>query len=193
MQMSATVLGKEYGLTGEEMNHILLKLGYIEGEPRNYHLTDKALDLAKEKDIHLGTGGYAHYNRYWTELTFDDSIKEQMDITPELIQEARKEVADSRAARYAAQAAARAKANEEFLAKQEAEKAAKEADELAAKNREQFAENCKKAGIVILIVGGTVVLTYGIYKIVLKVKTMKEEKAEEEQKETQNDDKEPVQ
>ena len=126
MQVSARILGQEYGLTAEEMNRVLVKQGFLQGTPGDYSVTQKALQYVVEKDFHRGTGGYACYNRYWTTRTFDDSIKEVLDVSAELINEVRGEIAADRAARYAAQAAARAQANTDFLSKQAAEKAAKE-------------------------------------------------------------------
>lgn len=136
MQVSARILGQDYGLTAEEMNRVLVKLGFLKGSPGDYSLTEKAMQYAVEKDFHRGTGGYSCYNRYWTTRTFDDSIKEVLDVSAELISEVRDEIATARAARYAAQAAARAQADAEFLAKQAAEKAAREAAEIAAMETE---------------------------------------------------------
>ena len=80
MQISARTLGQEYGLTAEEMNRVLAKQGFLKGKPGDYSVTQKALQYAVEKDFHRGTGGYASYNLYWTTRTFDDSIKEALDV-----------------------------------------------------------------------------------------------------------------
>ena len=116
MQVSARILGQNYGLTAEEMNRVLVKQGFLQGAPGNYSVTQKALHYAVEKDFHRGTGGYACYNRYWTTRTFDDSIKDVLDVSADLIKEVRDEIAADRAARYAAQAVARTQANADFLA-----------------------------------------------------------------------------
>lgn len=167
MQMSARILGKEYGLTAEEMNLVLLKLGFLTGTPGDYSLTEKALQYAVEKNFHRGTGGYDFYNRYWTTRTFDDSIKEVLNVTSELISEVREKLKAIRAARYAAQAAERACADVEFLARRAAsEQAAIETEKLIAK--------WKKAGKITLIVSVSVIAAaavgYGIYKLTPKVK-----------------------
>ncbi|MFR8183825.1 MAG: hypothetical protein ACLU9P_13530 [[Ruminococcus] torques] len=49
MQLSATELGKEYGLSGEEMNRVLVKLGYLMGEPGDYDVTIKGSPYAVTK------------------------------------------------------------------------------------------------------------------------------------------------
>ncbi len=165
MQVSARILGQDYGLTAEEMNRVLVKQGFLQGSPGDYSVTQKALQYAAEKDFHRGTGGYACYNRYWTTRTFDDSIKEALDVSADLINEVRNEIAADRAARYAAQAAARAQANADFLAKQAAEKAAREAAELAALEAEELLAKWKKAGKIGLVVGGVVLVGYGVYKV----------------------------
>lgn len=170
MQVSARILGQEYGLTAEEMNRVLVKQGFLQGTPGDYSVTQKALQYVVEKDFHRGTGGYACYNRYWTTRTFDDSIKEALDVSAELINEVRGEIAADRAARYAAQAAARAQANADFLSKQAAEKAAQEAAERSALEAEEFIAKMKKAGKISLIVGGVIIVGYGIYKVTPKVK-----------------------
>lgn len=179
MQMSATVLGQEYGLTGEEMNRVLQKLGFLKGSPGDYSLTEKALEYAVEKDFHRGTGGYSWYNRYWTTRTFDDSIKEVLDVSNELINEVRNELATARSARYAAQSAARIQANAEFLAKQAAEKAATEAAERATIEAEEIIAKWKKAGVFGLVVGGAFIVGYGIYKATPKVKEWWDERKQE--------------
>lgn len=170
MQVSARILGQEYGLTGEEMNRVLVKLGFLQGSPGNYDVTEKAMEYAVEKGFHRGTGGYARYNRDWSTRTFDTSIKDVLDVSPEIIGEVRSELAAERAARSAAQAAAREQANAEFLKKQAAEKAAQEAAERATQETEDLIAKWKTVGTVTLIVGGALLLCYGIYKVTPKVK-----------------------
>ena len=166
MQVSARILGWDYGLNAQEMNRVLVKEGYLKGQPGNYSLTEKALNFAKEQDFHRGTGGYSHYNRYWETRTFDDSIKKLLNVTPELKEEVRSEIVAERVARYAAQAASRAQAEAEFLANQ----AVKETAELAAEEAEEFMRKCKKAGVVGLIIIGSIIIGYGVYKTAPKVK-----------------------
>ncbi len=81
MGKSARKLGQEYGLTAQEMNFFLKEEGYLDGEPGDYFLTEKGKKYAEEQDYHRGTGGYAHYNRYWTTRTWDEGITDELDIT----------------------------------------------------------------------------------------------------------------
>ncbi len=170
MQISARILGHEYGLTAEEMNRVLLKLGFLDGTPGDYSLTEKALPYAVEKNFHRGTGGYSFYNRYWTTRTFDDSIKEVLDVSSELIREVRDELATKRATRKAAQTIARSHADAESLAKQVAEKAALEAAEQAVLDTEKLVAKWKKVGKIGLVVVGVTAAGYVIYKVTPKVK-----------------------
>lgn len=170
MQVSATILGQDYGLTGEEMNRVLVKQGFLQGKPGDYSATQKAMKYAVENDFHRGTGGYAHYNRYWTTRTFDNSIKEVLDVSNDLISEVRNEIASDRAARYATQAMARVQANASFLAKQAAEKTSREATEIAVSEAEELIAKWKKVGKIGLIIGGALTLGYGMYKVTPHVK-----------------------
>lgn len=166
MQKSARVLGQEYGLTAEEMNRVLHKHGYIEGKPGDYSLTEKAQQYAIEKDFHRGTGGYPTYNKYWTTRTFDDSIKDELDVTPELVNAVKDEIASSRTALHAAKAAARAEADAQFIAKQ----AVAEVAGNAAQEREELIAKWKKTGEIGLIICVAVAVGYGIYKVAPRVK-----------------------
>lgn len=57
MQVSARILGQDYGLTAEEMNRVLVKLGFLKGSPGDYSLTEKAMQYAVEKDFTEGQAG----------------------------------------------------------------------------------------------------------------------------------------
>ena len=72
--MSATVIGKALNKTGREMNELLVELGYLEGSPGDYSLTDKGREYGSETEHHRGNGGYAHYNRVWETRTWDERI-----------------------------------------------------------------------------------------------------------------------
>ena len=189
MQVSATVLGKNYGVTGEEMNRILVKQGFLTGQPCNYSVTEKALEYAIEKDFHKGTGGYSQYNRYWTTRTFDDSIKKALDVTPKLIEDVRKELSEERAIRYAVQAAERAKANADFLANETAKKAAVDAVEKAAQSKKTFIIKCKKFGLIGAIIAGIFVGGYSIYKVTPKIKSWWKSHKKDKKKTTKKEEK----
>lgn len=161
MQMSARILGKSYGLTAEEMNRVLVKQGFLEGEPGEYNVTSKALKYAVEKDFHRGNGGYSRYNCYWTTRTFDDSIKEVLDITPELIKGIRNEISADRAAK----ALARKEASVDLLVKQAAEKVPNESFELGEMKTNQNSVNW--TGIIGILL--TIAVGFGICFFVPKV------------------------
>lgn len=170
MQMSARILGDYYGLTSQEMNRALLKLGFYNGSPGDYIPTEKALPYVKTEHFHRGNGGYSHYNRYWSTITFDDSIMEQLNITAELIDEIKSEMAAERAIRNAARAAARAKADQDFLAMQAAKKAAEEMEALNEKQAKELLEKIISTGKVCIIVGGIALIGYGVYKTTPQIK-----------------------
>ncbi len=197
MGLSARIIGKMFNLTAEEMNRVLLKLGYLEGSPGNYIPTDKASDFVTETDFHRGTGGYDWYNRYWTTRTYDDTILDQLnrEITPELCQEAREEVAALRVARYAAQAAERAASDKEFLAEQAAKKTVKTAESASKSVNTNFlglsADAERKLGIGLLILLGCAcagAAGFGIYKIVTKERVRRKRKKGQEQDDTREND-----
>ena len=100
MQVSARILGQEFALNAQETNLLLKKEGFLEGEPGNYYPTEKASKYVEETEHNKGYGGYAQHSRYSTR-TFDDSIKDELNVTPEILDEVRAECAAERAARRA--------------------------------------------------------------------------------------------
>ena len=96
MRYSASKLGKEYGLTGQEMNRVLVKHGMLKGCPSKYILSEEGEKYGIAKDHHRGNGGYPRYNAYWTTISYDEAIKDVLYVTPELKDEVRKEVEDHR-------------------------------------------------------------------------------------------------
>lgn len=170
MALTATNLGKEYGLTGEEMNLALKKLGFLIGDPGDYDFTVLGRQYGHTECHHRGPGGYSMYNRDWGVHKYDESIKDVLDISNDLKEEVRTEIAEKRAARYAAIVEARKKADAEFLAKE----AAKKASEMAEQKR-QIAEieriaKLKKYGKICLIIGGSVIVGYSTYRLIKHVK-----------------------
>lgn len=171
MQKSARILGQEYGMTAEEMNRALVKQGFLEGEPGDYRPTEKALKYVQEKDFHRGTGGYDHYNRYWTTRTFDESIMDELDITPEVKKEIREELSAVRQARRAARSLAEERAERDYLdsmaAKEAAEKAAQEADI----RYEEILDRIKTATGVTVAILGLAALGYSAYRAYPHIKS----------------------
>lgn len=90
MGKSATVLGREFGRNGREMNELLLKHGYLHGSPGAYGLTEKGRRFGEVQDHHRGTGGYSRYNRYWETRTWSDetaaALKADMEASPDPVQ-----------------------------------------------------------------------------------------------------------
>lgn len=69
---SATVLGREIGRTGREMNVLLHRYGYLTGEPGAYSLTDKGKKYGSQEDHYRGNVRSLHYYRQWTTTTWSD-------------------------------------------------------------------------------------------------------------------------
>ena len=180
MGVSATVLGKSFGLNGQEMNAVLAELEYLRGKPGQYVPTEKGLPCIQEFDHHRGPGGNSCYNRDWTTRTFDPAIIKELKVTPELKEKVRADLKASRIARQQAQKAAQAEADAMFLAKLAAEKQAKDAAEAAAKRAAKNAILLKKGAKVVLIVTCVTAISYGIYRLVpvvkRKLKRQKEKK-----------------
>ena len=181
MGMSATDLGRTFGLTGQEMNAVLVELGFLAGAPGEYYPTPKGQPFITEVDHHRGTGGYSCYNRYWTTRTFDPAIKRELSITPELKEKVRSGIKAARAARLQEQAAAQAEADALFRAKLAREKLEKEAAAAAAERAAKNAAKLRKVGKIGLIVICVAGVAYGIYKLTpvvkRKIKERKEKKS----------------
>lgn len=175
MGVSARILGQQYGLTTAEMNRVLVKKGILTGNPGDYYLTELGDLYGATKHFHRGCGGSAQYNRYWSERTYDESIKNVLNITDELITQVRSEMAAERAAKAAARVAEKELLQRQHLGEiakvAAAEKAAKEAAELSAKK----IANLKKAGCVALIILGGAVLCYAGYYGYKKIKAYRKD------------------
>ena len=97
MSLSARRIGQLIGLTAEQVNYLLKREGFLEGEPDNYSPTEKgkAYSILKSKDN--GYGGYAA--RGWEWLEWDESILPLLPITDEQKNEIRVAVAEQRRTR----------------------------------------------------------------------------------------------
>ena len=165
MGKSARILGEAYSLNAQEMNYILNKEGFLDGEPGEYFPSEMGKQYATQKDFHRGTGGYAQYNRYWTTTTWDDSIEDVLHITPELKAEARKAVADRRKMLTDARRAASEAAEQRF-------REAQENFQTAISNNGDTDESSNGANGWV-IAGGLLLLAagaYGVYKAAPHVK-----------------------
>jgi hypothetical protein len=141
------------------MNVILKELGYLEGDPGAYGVTEKGAKYAFEKDHHRGPGGYSWYNRDWTTRTWDDGIVEELHVTDDLKHKAQEAVSAAR--RRMAETVA-----DDFGAGADA----------VADNAANAAGNGKRVAVV---AGGAAFLAgsaYGIYKAAPHAKKLLDEK-----------------
>jgi hypothetical protein len=84
--MSARIIGwEEFGLTARDMNVLLKKHGYLEGEPGAYGVTEKGKPFAEEQYHDNGYGGYAH--RYWDTRAWNEdlvpALRADMEANPD--------------------------------------------------------------------------------------------------------------
>lgn len=170
MNKSATMLGAKYGLSAQEMNLALEKLGYLKGEPGEYCPTEKAMPYIHEKEYHRGTGGYSQYNRYWTTRSYDESIEDELDITESLIKEVKEELAARRRAQLEARKEMFKPVETEF-----SEKITDAAEELSKIDTDS---NCLKTLKIVGVVGlsalGVAGVGYIIYRCVKSAKAKKQ-------------------
>lgn len=94
-------MGKRHGLTAVEMNVLLKGQGYLDGEPGAYGPSEKGKQYVHEDYVQTSTNGGYH------QTTWDPSIKKQLDLSEEQLQQAR-EAASARRAEQSAARAARA-------------------------------------------------------------------------------------
>lgn len=98
MAKSARLLGRDLGMTAQEMNAALKTHGYLEGEPGAYALTDKGQVYGRERYHSNGVGGHSMYQvnyetRTWSEDVVDalradmaahtDAATGEPDLPPE--------------------------------------------------------------------------------------------------------------
>lgn len=166
MGKSARILGEEYGMSSQEMNVLLKNEGFLDGNPGDYTPTEKGLQFATEKDFHRGTGGYAQYNRDWTTRTWDDCIKDVLDVTPEKKQAARDAIASASKHASDVRRAEVAKAEANFLATGSAYISPKSQLDSEASTGTGDNNLMKAVGIG----AGIALIVYGIYKAAPHIK-----------------------
>ena len=174
MRKSARILGRDLGLGAREMNQLLKDQGFLEGEPGAYVVTEKGAPFAKETDFHRGCGGSPWYNRYWSQRTWDESIEDVLDTSPESCQAACETVAKARRLQWDAKIAERAEADEAFRASCPdlfpIER--HESDASASSNFDNGLSGLAVAAIFVGVAG----LGYGMYKAAPHVKKWWNEK-----------------
>lgn len=94
MSLSARRIGRILGLTAEEVNYLLKREGFLEGEPSNYSPTNKGKAYCTLKVDGNGYGGYAARSWEWAE--WDESILDHLSITDEEKIKIRTAVAEQR-------------------------------------------------------------------------------------------------
>lgn len=95
-----------------------------------------------------------------------------LDVSADLINEVRNEIAADRKARNILRAASRAQAN----AEQSAEKAAHEAAKTASKKIEELIVNSKNVGKIGLVTGGMMIVGYCVYKAAPQIRRLWKER-----------------
>lgn len=174
MKKSAKRLGEEFNLTAQEMNHLLKEEGFLSGEPGDYSPTEKAKEYLKEDHYHRGTGGYSHYNRYWTERNWDESIMDNIEIDADRKREIREAVSLER------------KVRKEARQKEEREKERHyyERENEQAISVESRDEEDKGSVLPVVLLVAAVAAGYGIHKVSPYVKKWWNETAFPKMKET---------
>lgn len=151
--LSATEIGAAYGLNGRVTNRLLEAMGVIEeSEYGGWKLTAFGEKYGKVIDRDNGYGGYAR--RDWSTTYYDESILDELKITPDLIAEARAVDIARRTEQALQNAAEREEAESAFRAFQ---------DQLAAENQAQngqidWVKVAAILGGIIVVVGGVVVV-----------------------------------
>lgn len=166
MRESARILGKKYGLNSQEMNRILKKKGYLDGEPGNYSVTEKGAKYAEAKDYHRGPGGYPRYNREWTEITWDDSIEDELKITQAQKRAVRNEISEARRERMAAARVSRDEADRLFQSSRP-DLFPDNADDISQSNAQDSGNGLSGLEVAGLVTLGAAVVSavgYGLYK-----------------------------
>lgn len=149
---SATEIGATLGVNGRVMNKVLELAGVYEQGEHGRQLTDFGEKFANVIDHDNGYGGYAR--RDWSTTHFDPSLLDELNITPDLIQQAKVEYAADLAAAALKRAAS----------KEEAEALFQETQEKLARELQGAEVDWKK---VALLVGGAIVVT-GTAVVVVK-------------------------
>lgn len=175
MNLSATQLGRRYGLSGEETNQLLFNKGILSGTPGDYDLTELGKKYATSRSHHRGPGGYSQYNKYWVTRLYNESILEDLDINEEAIKLAKEQVSIRRMERLTTlQATERARANKEFLAKEAAKQVAEFTEQKKLQDTVQLMEKLKKVGKIGVVIAGVSLASYGVYKAVTYTLNLKD-------------------
>ena len=76
MRKSARRLGQMVGLDSKEVNQKLAELGYLEGQPGNWSMTEEGREHGEERFYDNGYGGYAA--RGWSYPVWDEDVARKL-------------------------------------------------------------------------------------------------------------------
>lgn len=94
--MSASVLGRQFGANGQEMNALLAEQGYLAGEPGAYTATEAGTQFAITEDHFQGNAGSLAYSASWETRRWDPSITTQLDISRDDVLRVRADLSERR-------------------------------------------------------------------------------------------------
>lgn len=154
LRMSARILGYGLGLNSQETNALLKDQGFLDGEPGAYSVTEKGQPYATEKFHSRGTGGSIQYNPSGTTTTWDESIKDELDVSEDKKREIRQQVADRR-------------------------RALRAPEPEAVEERDQAADDSERGGTdpkVVIAAVGALTSAFGLYKAAPNIKKFVTEK-----------------
>lgn len=152
---SVTDLGRQVGLSNQEVNVALSLAGFQRGEPGAWGLTEKAAKYAVETAHDNGYGGYAY--RGWSTTKWLPSVLDELDLSDAGVAQVKKIIADRKASQKLAREIGTAAADAAFKRSQ----ATKETADVAT----GIALNISGATRTRILVGlGAAATAYGIGK-----------------------------
>lgn len=157
VKMSAEVLGRDHGLSAQEMNWVLKLGGVLDGEPGAWGLTEKGARYAAERLDWL-------FDNSWVKRTWGPAVLGELDLSEAGKRRAREAAADWRRAKKLAREAA---ASAPLVLPVAAENA-------AAAARTVDPETLAKVLLPVLAAGA---VGYGLYKTVPSVRRRSQERA----------------
>lgn len=152
--LSATEIGREFNLGARPTNRLLELAGVHDKVEGGWKLTELGEKFANVVNEHNGYGGSA--SRSWDKTYFAPEMLSELNITPEMVEEAK----TIYAADLAAAALKRAQG------KEEAEEVFRQFQEKLALENQEFEVDWKKVAVllggIVVVAGGTIVVVkYG--------------------------------
>lgn len=152
--LSATEIGRDFGLGPRPANRLLELAGVHDKVDGGWKLTELGERFVNVVNEHNGYGGYA--SRSWDKTYFAPEMLNELNITPEMVEQAK--------AIYTADLAAAAL--ERAQGQEEAEEVFRQFQEKLALENQEYEVDWKKVAVllggIIVVTGGTVVVVkYG--------------------------------